>query len=194
MESLTRESGVWCDVFEREVINAGTPCPGFSHLTEPPRTLVENKLSSTSPSAPASSLGADLEGRISFSNHSDLEKRTMHALRLEQKWRKRPSVDEALATTYKLPETTLDSFLLRGGRFAMTMHSNCFRCWDLGFPGTDGSESSLTQHSNLRCVDVWFFSPLTIGRSVKLDTDTSLHWRAAQIGRFAIADDADISG
>lgn len=118
----------------------------------------------------------------------------MHALRLEQKWRKRPNVDEALATTYELPETILESFLLRGGRFALTMHSDCLRCWDLGFPATDGTESSQKQHSNLHCVDVRFFAPLAVGRSMKSDTDTSVHWRAAQIGRFAIADNADISG
>ena len=152
----------------------------------------------TPSSPPASGLTTPQEGSCPSSLphfphvSSDLENRTKHALRLEQSWKKKRShgTESAVTTVYELPEAIDDVFLLRGGRFSVTVHPDRLSCWDLGFPDADqDSEICPKTAKPLRCVDEWYFP--TKGRhSIMLDADTPGYWRAAGIGRIAVVKDS----
>lgn len=176
MEALSRVRTVWHALFARDVLKPGRPVPGFS-FTPTPRLMQLFALD------PAHASDEDMyhtefaaerpdEAR-ELIEASDLEARTVHALRLEKYWTTATVTDSNIPSyslkntvdvessdshlrTFHTPTPVRDVFLLPGGRFVVSAHADRLRCWDLGVPYVHSPDSNKTRNSHaVRCVGEW---------------------------------------
>lgn len=164
MESLTHVRTVWSNVFKHEVVEMGYPIPDCI-LSLTPRLLAlcgvvsEDDFISKLSQAPLNSPIIDLV------ESWDFETRSLHALRLEKRWKaalaelksediksNQQSVSKHYNFCTQSPIANL--FLLIGGRFAVTVHHDRVNCWDLTFPR---APNATEETFSARCVGEWIF-------------------------------------
>ncbi|KAL5521117.1 hypothetical protein ACEPAG_9039 [Sanghuangporus baumii] len=154
LEALSRVRAVWRALFERDVLTCHRPIPGLS-FTPTPRLLQLCALDSSSESLDNAEFYDDkYDVTRELIEASDLEARTLHALRLDKSWNTSttsiatscltPNVPNTEASksrlrTFQTPSPVLDIFLFPGGRFVVSLHADRLRCWDLGVPHASGS-------------------------------------------------------
>ena len=184
LEALSHVRAVWRALFERDVLTCRRPIPGLS-FTPTPRLLQLCALDAST---------EDLD-RLEFCDDkynvtrqlieaSDLEARTLHALRLDRSWNgsatsiatsvPTPDVSDASGTSesrlrkFQTPSPVFDIFLFPGGRFVVSLHADRLRCWDLGVP--HASRSGKVQVAGVRCAGEVVFSHVLPNATMCMDT------------------------
>lgn len=179
MESLTHVRTVWSNVFKHEVVEMGRPIPDCI-LSLTPRLLALcgvvseddfiSKLSQASLNSPM----------IDLIESWDFETRSLHALRLEQRWKSAlaelksedmKSSQQSVSRHYNFHTQSpiANLFLLTGGRFAVTVHHDRVNCWDLTFPR---ALNTIEGNFSAQCVGEWVF-PKGLSDPVTLVDDFS---------------------
>ncbi|THH01731.1 hypothetical protein EW145_g6861 [Phellinidium pouzarii] len=169
LETMSHVRSVWSTIFMREVIETGRPIPGYSfHAT--PRLLSLCGLSKDD-SSPFS-IAPQSNDYLDFIESSDLEARTLHALRLEKRWKAITANPSELRNVsafgthptsksfeFNSVEPVCEVFLLPGGRYVVSTHHDRLRCWDLGLPQLfrqdQDSDQLVKNHQAARCVGEW---------------------------------------
>ncbi|KAL5504944.1 hypothetical protein ACEPAH_7607 [Sanghuangporus vaninii] len=154
LEALSHVRVVWRALFERDVLTCHRPVPGLS-FTLTPRLLQLCALDSSSESLDNPEFYDDkYDVTRELIEASDLEARTLHALRLDKSWNTSATstvtanptlsipnakTSESRQRTFQTPSPVLDIFLFPGGRFVVSLHADRLRCWDLGVPHANSS-------------------------------------------------------
>ncbi|KAL5483485.1 hypothetical protein ACEPAI_8717 [Sanghuangporus weigelae] len=186
LEALSRVRAVWRALFERDVLTCHRPIPGLS-FTPTPRLLQLCALDSSSESLDNPEFYDDkYDVTRELIEASDLEARTLHALRLDKSWNTSttsiatsgltPNVpniktSESHLRTFQTPSPVLDIFLFPGGRFVVSLHADRLRCWDLGVP--HASSSGKLQDlpvTSVRCAGEAVFSHILSNAMMCMDT------------------------
>lgn len=185
-EALTHVLNVWHNIFVREVIKCGRPIPGYSFFPTP------RLLQLFSPSA-----DCICEPSRDIVEASDLEARTLHALRLDKHWKfslNQPGFTEleSFQHTHQLVTPASNVYLLPGGRFVITTHQDRTLCWDLGFPRSSEQRRSQDERLKVRCVGDWVFPRALVDQKYTARLETCLHmdWRTDCAVHLALCEDA----
>ncbi|KAL5532297.1 hypothetical protein ACEPAF_5866 [Sanghuangporus sanghuang] len=184
LEALSHVRAVWRALFERDVLTCHRPIPGLS-FTPTPRLLQLCALDSSSESLDNPEFYYDDKYHVTreLIEASDLEARTLHAVRLDKSWNTsatsiataKPTpnakTSESRQRTFQTPSPVLDIFLFPGGRFVVSLHADRLRCWDLGVPhaSSPGKFQDLPVAS-VRCAGEAVFSHILPNARMSMDT------------------------
>lgn len=208
MEMLTHVRSVWNSIFKRELLDSGRPIPGCSFSFTPRSLSLCGVVSEEDICAKLTDAPFD-DALLDLVESWDLEARTLHALRLEKRWKaalaESKSADMkfgrhpvSLRSNFHAPFPVHDLFLLPGGRFAVTVHKDRLQCWDLSFPHElrleNESNDALVKTSPAgRCVGEWVF-PKGIGSSsVFMDEGSHSTWKGDNSPHIAICADSKLT-
>ncbi|KAH8109480.1 hypothetical protein DFH11DRAFT_1627638 [Phellopilus nigrolimitatus] len=205
LESLSHVRNVWHSIFRREVVEPGRPIPGYS-FSITPRLLALFGLSESDLSVLSSAPLND--SYLDLIEASDLEARTLHALRLEKHWKRTtPELgmcglaagahSASRSFSFRTLETIREVFLLFGGRYVVTVHSDRLRCWDIGFPRPSNQDLNVLniakKSQTARCVGEWVL-PSDIGQFTSLmDASEPSNWQFDNSAYFAVCPVNDVS-
>lgn len=200
MEALSHVCAVWHALFSRNVLKCGRPVPGFAFAPTPRLAqliALEPPTHALDIDHDASSFECDPARELVES--SDLEARTLHALRLEKYWSTstsspspssitRPNTPATRTRTFTTPTLAHDIFLLPGGRFVVSSHADRLLCWDLGVPHPLTGAAAAT-----RCVGEWVLSRALAddktSTMVCMDAHAPVRWRDASSVHFVLCPD-----
>ncbi|KAL5513559.1 hypothetical protein ACEPAH_3958 [Sanghuangporus vaninii] len=182
LEAISRSRNVWASLFARHVLENCLPVPGFMFVPTP-------RLSQLLGPHPTD---------YSLIESSDIEARTLHALRLRKWWTHtyHHAEHQSLNTSdhasgmhhraFRVSSDVKDIFLLPGGRIAVTVHADILRCWDLG------SASTLMENrtrSEALCIGEYGFKRTVASVTVCSDTCVRDHFQYSVVWSLVICDD-----
>ncbi|KAI5119233.1 hypothetical protein M0805_002158 [Coniferiporia weirii] len=203
MEMLSHVRDVWFRVFKREVVELGRPIPGYSFFITPRLLSLFGFSEDDFPALLNSTQGNDC---LEFIESSDLEARTMHALRLDKRWKSTATGLRSEVVTVGAPaasrsyafqtlEAIREVFLLPGGRYVVTVHQDRLCCWDLGFPRAfqQGQDKDVRKSRAARCVGEWVVPSNATHSTIITDASEHSNWQSDSSVRFAIFPDGEPS-
>ncbi|KAL5536521.1 hypothetical protein ACEPAF_343 [Sanghuangporus sanghuang] len=182
LEAISRSRNVWASLFTRHVLEDRLPVPGFMFVPTP-------RLSQLLGPHPTD---------YSLIESSDIEARTLHALRLRKWWTHtyHHAEHQSLSAgdhvsgvhhrAFRVSNDVKDIFLLPGGRIVVTVHADSLRCWDLG------SASILMDNqtrSEALCVGEYSFKRTVASVTVCSDTCVGDHFQYSVVWSLVICDD-----
>ncbi|OCB89304.1 hypothetical protein A7U60_g3503 [Sanghuangporus baumii] len=182
LEAISRSRNVWASLFTRHVLEDRLPVPGFMFVPTP-------RLSQLLGPHPTD---------YSLIESSDIEARTLHALRLRKWWTHtyHHAEHQSLNTgdhasgvhhrAFRVSNDVKDIFLLPGGRITVTVHADGLRCWDLG-------SASILMNNQTRsealCIGEYSFKRTVASVTVCSDTCVGDHFQYSVVWNLVICDD-----